>query len=216
MPEATLIVIFTTSLIVGYSGAMMPGSLFTVNVSETAKRGFWAGPTVISGHAIAEALIVLSLTFGLNAFLKERLVSGVIGVVGGAFLLWMGFDIAKSAWQGKISLKMEVGETKTRTGPALSGLFASIANPFWVMWWATVGAGYIVWSLELGPLGILAFYLGHILSDFSWYGLVSFIIVSGRRVISDPFYRGVLLVCGIFLMFLSINFVVSGVQFFAA
>jgi len=49
-----------TSFIVALSGALMPGPLLTLTVGEAARRGFWAGPLIIVGHALLE----LALAYG--------------------------------------------------------------------------------------------------------------------------------------------------------
>jgi len=209
-----LIAIFTTSLFVGFSGALMPGPLLTVVISESARRGFWEGPALVLGHAVAEALIVAALAAGLSRLLKRNLVAGLIGLLGGAFLLWMGFDIAGSAWWGTVSLEQATGaEAGLQLGPIITGIVVSISNPYWVLWWATVGASYVALSLARGPLGLGSFYFGHILSDLSWYSLVALLITRGKTLLSQPVYRLILLVCGIFLMALSIYFIYSGIKF---
>ncbi len=209
-----LIGIFTTSLIVGFSGALMPGPLLTVVISGSARRGFWEGPALVLGHAVAEALIVVGLAAGLSRLLKRNLVAGIIGLLGGAFLLWMGFDIASSAWWGTVSLEQAAGaEAGLQLGSIVTGIVVSISNPYWILWWATVGASYVVLSLARGPLGLGSFYLGHILSDLSWYSLVALLIARGKTLLSQPVYRVILLVCGFFLMALSIYFIYSGIGF---
>jgi len=208
-----LIAIFTTSLFVGFSGALMPGPLLTVVISESARRGFWEGPALVLGHAVAEALIVAALAAGLSRLLKRNLVAGLIGLLGGAFLLWMGFDIAGSAWWGTVSLEQATGaEAGLQLGPIITGIVVSISNPYWVLWWATVGASYVALSLARGPLGLGSFYFGHILSDLSWYSLVALLIARGKALLSQPVYRLILLVCGLFLIALSIYFVYSGIN----
>ena len=209
-----LIAIFTTSLIVGFSGALMPGPLLTVVISGSARRGFWEGPTLVLGHAVAEVLIVAALAAGLSRLLKRNLVAGLIGLMGGAFLLWMGFDIARSAWWGTVSLEQATSAgAGLQLGPIITGIVVSISNPYWVLWWATVGASYVALSLGQGPLGLGSFYFGHILSDLSWYSLVAFLIARGKTLLSQPVYRLILLVCGIFLIALSVYFIYSGVKF---
>jgi threonine/homoserine/homoserine lactone efflux protein len=209
-----LITLFTTSLIVGFSGALMPGPLLTVVISGSARRGFWEGPALVLGHAVAEALIVAALAAGLSRLLKRNLVAGLIGLLGGAFLLWMGFDIARSAWLGTVSLEQATGaEAGLQPGPIITGIVVSISNPYWVLWWATVGASYVALSLGRGSLGLGSFYIGHILSDLSWYSLVALLIARGKALLSQPIYRLILLVCGLFLMSLSIYFVYSGIRF---
>lgn len=211
---ANLIAIFTTSLVVGFSGAMMPGPLLTVVISESARWGFVQGPLLVLGHAVAELFIVIALTMGLTKLLKRNMVAGLIGLIGGTFLLWMGYGAAKSAWQGTLSLSLTSGrEGGVRLGPIVTGILVSVSNPYWLLWWATVGASYILLSLKHGPLGLGGFYIGHISSDLSWYSLVAFVVSSGREILSQSIYRGVLLVCSLFLIGMSLYFIYSGVNF---
>ena len=209
-----LAAIFTTSLFVGFSGALMPGPLLTVVISGSAQRGFWEGEMLVLGHALAEALIVVALAAGLSRLLKRNWVAGLIGLLGGAFLLWMGSDIVRNAWWGTVFLQQtaSVG-ARLHLGPLLTGIVVSISNPYWVVWWATVGASYVAMSLERGSLGLSSFYFGHILSDVSWYSLVAFLITKGKALLSQSVYRLILLVCGLFLIALSIYFIYSGVNF---
>ncbi len=39
-------------------------------------------------------------------------------------------------------------------GLAASGVAVSVANPFWLPWWATIGAAYVAASLEEGAAGV--------------------------------------------------------------
>lgn len=209
-----LAAIFTTSLIVGLSGTLMPGPLLTVTISQSAQKGFWQGPLLVLGHAIIELALVLALTAGLSRLLKRKAVAGLIGLLGGAFLLWMGLDITRSAWWGTVCLSLASAERSgAQMGPVVTGVLVSVSNPYWVLWWATVGVSYVALALRQGPLGLGSFYVGHILADLSWYSLVAFVITAGRSLLSQPVYRGILLICGLFLIALSIYFIYSGINF---
>lgn len=209
-----LFALFATSLIVGFSGALMPGPVSMVTISQSARHGFWAGPLVTAGHAVAEIAAVAALAMGLGKVFKRSLVAGLIGLLGGGFLLWMGVDIARSGWVG-IALELEPGEMGglTAFGSVGAGVLASISNPYWVVWWASVGASYVVLALRKGLPGLGAFFWGHILSDLSWNSLLAFLIASGRGFLSLSFYRGVLVVCGLILVALAVYFIYSGLGF---
>jgi threonine/homoserine/homoserine lactone efflux protein len=99
--------------------------------------------------------------------------------------------------------------------PIVGGIVVSLSNPYWIIWWATVGATFMTQSLELGLLGISAFYVGHILSDFSWYSLVSAALTSSRRLITNRVYKGIMLGCGAFLVAMGAYFIVTGVNVLA-
>ena len=181
-----------------------------VNITEVARRGFWAGPAVALGHSLLELGTVALLAFGLSPVLSTGFVPGVVGLLGGSFLIWIGQKTLRRAPQ--LSLAAEVARVRPglSAGPVVAGVTASISNPYWLVWWATVGAGFTVTALALGLLGIGAFYLGHISADFFWYSFVAAIVATGRRYMTDPVYRGLLVACAIFLIALGAFFILSG------
>jgi len=212
---ASLFLIFGTAFVVSLSGAMMPGPLLAVNISEAARHGFRAGPLLVLGHGIVELVVVVALAWGLSEVLGQSLVAGIIGVIGGLFLLGMAFALIRRA--GQATAPLEVNPHSSRRGRWLpvTGAVVSVANPFWLIWWATVGSTWAFWSLTVGVIGVVVFYLGHILSDLGWYSLVSLIVARGRRLMSRRVYKGLLLACGVALIGLGVYFMVSGATFLA-
>jgi threonine/homoserine/homoserine lactone efflux protein len=210
-----LLLLATSWWLIGFTGAMMPGPVTTLIVTETARRGFIAGPLITLGHALLELAMVIALVFGLGDLLKQNAVAGTIGLLGGVFLLWMGFDIAQSAWRGKVSFNTLQRDDSARVSgnPIIAGILTSVANPYWILWWATVGAAYLITFRAFGVAGIVAFYIGHTLADWVWNNVVAFIVATGRRGMTDRVYRGILIVCGAFLIALSSYFVRAGINF---
>ena len=82
--------LIATAFVIGLSGAMAPGSLLVVVVTETVRRGFWAGPVAVLGHAVIEAAMVILLALGLGRVLSYPSVLAAIGLAGGLMLLWFG------------------------------------------------------------------------------------------------------------------------------
>lgn len=193
----------------------MPGPLLAASVSEAARRGFRAGPLLVLGHAIVELLLVVALVWGLSEVLEQSLVAGIIGVVGGLFLLGMAFALLRQARRAVAPLEVSLQPARQGRWLIATGAVLSVANPFWIMWWATVGTTWVLWSLAAGAIGVVVFYLGHILSDLGWYSMVSLVVARGRRLMSLRVYRGLLLACGVALIGLGVYFVVSGAGFLA-
>lgn len=215
MPEATIALIFTTAFLIGFSGALMPGPLLARTIGETARYGFWAGPLLTLGHGMLELALVIALALGLSEFIGGDLVLSIVGIVGGTVLIVMGVAMVRQGWQ-KISIPVasSVGTVQNRT-LVLSGVLLSASNPYWFLWWATIGTTYLLWALKLGVTGVASFFTGHILADLSWYALVAFIIATGRKIITDTAYRWLLLVCGLGLVGLGGYFTASGIKFLA-
>ncbi|OPZ74295.1 MAG: LysE type translocator [Firmicutes bacterium ADurb.Bin456] len=222
-----LLAIFMTAFVVGLSGAMMPGPLLTVTIGESARRGFSAGPLVVLGHALLELVLIFALVSGLSVIITLTSVTRTIAICGGAFLIYMSYGMVKDARTGRVMPELkgqgEKGQTaasdKQATGgirriarlhPVTAGLLTSISNPYWSLWWATIGLSYITVSLKSGFTGLASFFTGHILADFTWYSLIAAAVAGGRKFLSEKVYRGILIICGIFLVSLGGYFLYLG------
>lgn len=204
--------LFVSSLVLGFSGAMPPGSLLSLTIAQSVQRGFWAGPLLITGHALLEAAMVVGLTLGLSRILRRKGVAGAIGLLGGAFLGWMAWSLLSDA--PRAQLVAQAGAAAAMSAPQLIlwGALTSAANPYWVMWWAFAGVTYVTQAAKLGTPGLGSFFAGHILADYLWYALVSGAVAAGREVMPLWLYRGLLGLCGAFLLFLAGYFLLFGVR----
>ena len=203
-----LAALFVSSFLVALSGALMPGPVMTIAIAHAVSRGHAAGPLVSLGHGIVEGGLVVGLALGLSRLLQMPLVSGLIGVVGGICLLYMGLGMLRAPAPVALSTVGQGGVG--RIGPVAAGALASVSNPYWVLWWATVGAAYLLLAVRHGPLGIAAFYVGHFLADFGWLVAVGSAVTAGRGLLTSGLYKGILAVCGLFLLLLGAYFLVSG------
>ncbi len=205
-----MMLIFTTAFIVGFSGALMPGPLTAVTVEHALRRGYLAAPLATLGHALLEAVMVILLIVGLGEYLALPYITAVIGVAGGLVLAWMGWGMIRSAAGATLSLDtFSSGETGSTFW---SGLIATASNPYWFLWWATVGAGYVALSRNHGLPGVLLFFSGHILADFLWLSLLAVALVSGKRWLTDGVYKWIVFGLGLFLCAFSLYFFWSGLQ----
>lgn len=205
----SLLTIFGSSFVIALSGALMPGPVLTVTVSESTRRGAVAGPLMILGHGILELLLVLLLIAGLAPLLTRDDVFIFISLAGGCILLWMAYSMFREL--PEMRLKTDAGDTKSRN-LVLAGILLSIANPYWTIWWATIGIGYIAYSVKFGIFGVAAFFSGHILADLVWYSVISFGIAKGRHFFNDTFYRRLIGCCAAFLVIFSCYFFYSGID----
>ena len=161
----------------------MPGPVSTVTLAQSMRRGFWTGPLITAGHALMEGLLVVVLALGLGGLLQRPGVVAGIGCVGGLVLVWMGYGLVLHIWWRRrqqalvrADLSGMDGEVPLLAGnlaPFPAGVITSVVNPYWFLWWATVGVKYIFDGLEWGVVGVAAFYSGHILSDLIWNSLLA-------------------------------------------
>ncbi len=204
-----LLTIFATSFIVALSGALMPGPLFTVTVSESSRRGPSAGPLLIAGHGILELTLVGALVLGVGPLLKKEPVFIATALLGSGVLLWMAWGMLRSLPRLTLAVapRREAGRNLV-----LAGILLSLANPYWTIWWVSIGLGYITQSLALGITGVAVFFVGHILADFVWYAAVAAAVWKGKRFMSDRAYRGLIGACALFLIVFAVMFGCAGLQ----
>ena len=203
-----------TSFSLALSGALMPGPLLTITIAEAARRGTWAGPLLITGHAFLELLLVVMIIMGLGPYLKAPPIIGTISLLGGIILLGMGGDMVRKA--STLSLCQETVSDSQRhfNHPVILGIVGSLANPYWILWWVTIGFGYMATARRFGVPGLVAFFLGHIAADYGWYILIALGISRGKTIISDKGYRIMIRCCGIFLLGFGGWFLVTALQYF--
>jgi threonine/homoserine/homoserine lactone efflux protein len=213
MSFAALWMIFSLSFLLSLSGALMPGPLLTYTIARTLRtgRGGWLiGARVIAGHAALESVLLCGLVLGVVGFLRAPISARIIGVGGAALLLYMGVGLIRETFRGK-GIDLSPADSGTghaaargkslagRMDPVAAGVLVSMGNPYWWIWWVTVGAAFLLRfdiTMARWP-ALVAFFLGHELGDLGWYSAVSTLLHLGRRRISPGVTTAILAVCGV-------------------
>lgn len=208
-----VVVIFFSSMVLAYSGALMPGPMLAVVVAETPRQGARAGPLVVLGHAILELALLAALVIGLGPVLEREGVQAALSIVGGIMLGVTGATMILAVVRGTARLEWDTdakGAGRART--VLGGILSSLANPYWTIWWVTIGLGLLTKAYAIGLAALGAFYVGHILGDLTWYSAVSGAIAAGRRWITAGGYRIMIVAAAAFLFAMAAWFLVSGLR----
>jgi len=184
----------------GLTGAMAPGPMLFATIEHSIKEGWRAGPKVVMGHATLEMGIFVLIVYGVYSVVHQWIAE--IGLLGGVALCLFGALTIKSAF-GTFSLRSGVFSS-----PYAAGMLTSASNPYFWVWWLTVGLALILLGLP-SILAALTFMAGHLLSDLAWYAGVAMLFSRTRRFISDGVYRAILGACGIFLVGFGLWFIYS-------
>jgi threonine/homoserine/homoserine lactone efflux protein len=145
----------------------MPGPVFAAAVVKGAKDRH-AGAWISLGHVLVEVPLIVAIAAGLYFVLSNYAVKVGIGVVGGLLLLYMGVRMFQ------MRNDEEVVERAFPMHPVIAGVITTATNPYFILWWATVGASFIIMALGFGIAGILAFIIIHESCDLGWYYFVSY------------------------------------------
>ena len=207
--------IFFKSLLIGYSGAVMPGALLTYVMNQSMKKGAKVGYLAITGHAILETVLMVLIFLGLNKVLGSTLMSIIVSFFGGGLLVYMGLMGIAEVFNGKLEVSIDA-ETKTDSDGkvVLAGGLISLANPYFIIWWAGIGMVLLYEAYHLfGIAGVIAFGAGHFISDFSWYIFVSLVVSKTKGFLNIKVYRIAALVLSSALVGFGIYYLISGFKF---
>ncbi len=97
----------------------------------------------------------------------------------------------------------------TVTNPYMAGLLTSAANPYFWIWWLSVGSAMVIAGLEGGLVLAGAFMIGHWCADTGWYTFVSTGVSRGRTILSDHTYHRIMAACGIFLVLFGLYYILG-------
>ncbi|MFH1821182.1 MAG: LysE family transporter [Methanobacteriota archaeon] len=189
---------------IGLSGALIPGPLLAYTMAKSSNYGARTGPLTVVGHVLVELVVLSLIALGLGVVLQTRVFQAGFGLFGGAMLVILGAE-------GILKIKRNPKPEKmvaTKYHPVLGGvLFSTFLNPTVIFWWATIGVATIMEAFLVASLaGVILWLLGHFLSDFIWFSLVSLSIVKGKKVLGLRGYRTMLLFCTAVLLVLGVYF----------
>ena len=197
--------ILLSVIVISLSGVMMPGPMFAVTLAKSYKSP-WAGAWIAVGHAVIEVPLILLIYFGFAQFFQEDLVQLFLSIVGGGMIIWLGVAMFRARTvavrQGK-----ELPYSAFTAGVLTSGL-----NPFFLLWWATVGSLLIMRFLDFGVTGLSVFIIVHWLTDLIWLSFVSVLVYRTHSLWGPRLQEWVFIACSLLLIGFGLWFVVSGVQ----
>ncbi len=191
-------------VIISASGVMSPGPLFVATIANGIKQGAKAGLKIALGHTLVELPLVISIGFGilsLGIVPQFRILISILGA-----LSLFGF----AGLQIKSILKNDSIQPKSKYGSFLTGILLTGLNPFFLIWWFTIGFKLISDALLLwSMLGILIMFGLHIWMDYAWLVLVSFLSSRGRVFLSNKRYKTCMIGINFILIYFGISFILQ-------
>ena len=209
MENTSLLTFLLETVLISLSGVMAPGPITAVTVgkgSESPHAGAW----VAIGHGIVEFPLIALVFWGFGNLVNSLHAKTAIAFVGGLLLLLMGISMFRSRKRVKIS------SNKYTRFPVVAGVLLSAGNPFFLIWWVTVGAALISRSAQFGIWGLVAFALIHWSCDFTWCYFLSALSFQGGQFFGKKFQEIVFAICGVCLLFFGGKFIADAVRAFLA
>lgn len=203
LATTTLSSFLLTTVAISLSGVLAPGPI-TAATLASGSRNRHAGILVGLGHVAVELPLILLLAAGLGTVLKAQAFRMVISLAGGGLLVLMGVQLLVSLRRGQTAEKASLQRHPFWIGLALSG-----ANPYFLLWWATVGLTMTSQAMDLGLLVLALFALVHWLCDFVWLEILSQAGFKGSQLCGRRSQAAISLVCAIVLIAFGAKFLLN-------
>jgi len=196
--------LLSLGLVVGFSGAIIPGPLLAFTVFDTSRKKKITGPRIILGHAIWESVIILIILLGFGGLITQNILA--IYILGGVALAAIGISMIRS--KGK---EIRVEKSKVNSS-FIGGIFYTAFNPTQPLWWATGGLALLLTGLEMmSIIGVLVVTAGHWLADLIYYSFVSFAVKRNEQHIV-PHQKAIAIALGVFMTLLGTYFLIQSIQ----
>ena len=200
-------------IFVSVSGVISPGPLFFANLVLSKNGGFWSGIKIAIGHSIVELPVIILYSIPLIVLSSPIVTSSIIkfiSFIGGISLIAFGILYVVKTLSKNNNSNYIVKSSRIQN-PILAGILFTGVNPFFFLWWISVGIKLISDSIELlgYPFGIAFLFLVHVWMDYAWLGLSSYFASRGVKVIRSYYHNFIILLLTIPLFYYGITFTLS-------
>jgi threonine/homoserine/homoserine lactone efflux protein len=193
------------AIFISLSGIMAPGPITALTLGEGSESPK-VGSLIAIGHGIFEFPLMVLLFLGFGFIFNHPYVKTAVGILGGGFLLLMGIGLLKGMQ------RIDIHSVKNPHHPIVAGIILTAGNPYFLIWWATIGVSLILRSVKFGFIGFFIFAVLHWLCDFIWYTFLSNLSFKGGRFFGAKFQKIIFGICGASLLFFSAKFIYDAVK----
>jgi threonine/homoserine/homoserine lactone efflux protein len=199
-----------TVIVVTASGALAPGPLFFGLLMRGSKTGAKAGFSCAIGHMIIEFPLVLALALGLLVAASQPSVKYVISMVGGVGLIGFGAAQIYVTIKHKTELDIAPRTPKLAGSSLVLGVALTGLNPYFILWWLTIGSVLIVQALAFAAIaGVLIMYASHVWMDYAYLTAIAHLGKRGKAIIGSRYYKFVLIAFGVVLVYYGSTFILN-------
>jgi threonine/homoserine/homoserine lactone efflux protein len=188
-------------IVISLSGVMAPGPVTAAAIAMGPRNRF-AGILIAIGHGIIEFPLMVVIIMGMGKIFQSKTTQIVIGLAGGVFLLVMAVGMLKSSWD------IQQQDAKVaKSGPLIAGIVLSGGNPYFLLWWATVGLTLATTAKGLGIWAFALFAIVHWSCDLVWLWALSWASFKGSVLLGTKSQRIILVICGLALFVFGVFFI---------
>jgi threonine/homoserine/homoserine lactone efflux protein len=191
----------------GLTAGISPGPLLTLVISETIRHNKTEGVKIAVAPLITDIPIVFLTIFILSKMASSDIVLGIISILGGGFIAYLGYDSIKSK-----GIEIDIQNLKLKS--IRKGIIVNILSPHPYIFWLMVGAPITIKAYQASPVAafafIIAFYVLLIGSKIS----IALVVDRSRAFLRNKVFIWTLRILGLVLMIFAILLIKEGLGYF--
>lgn len=142
--------LYVAVFLVGYIGAITPGPDILLIIRNTIAFGIRAALLALSGIASGWLIYLGCVYFGLAQVMSYPLAQFLLSVIGGGYLIYIGYKIVCSSSHRDLASIMQEGASTHKRAGFLQALFVNLSNPKAILFFVVVVAPLADRGFELG------------------------------------------------------------------
>lgn len=199
--------IILPSILMGIAFAAPPGAVTAETFRRGAHGGFAVALGVQLGSLVGDATYALLALAGLAALAQSPVLQFALGAFGALFLMylaWSSFQSARApvavAPLGETQVVVAAMPTDERRSAFLSGMAISLANPWAIAFWLSLGGALASLGLANAGTMAVAFFFGcFMLGVAAWSFALAVFVGQMRGLMRPAIFRVVSIVCAVAL-----------------
>lgn len=138
--------------IFGFTAGISPGPLLALVITETIKHNKTEGIKVAISPLVTDLPVIALAFLFLTSFSHLNMLMGLISLIGGLFLLYLGYECFQTKG-------MSTDIKKSGSGSLLKGITANLLNPHPYLFWITVGIPVALKALNVSQATVILYFI---------------------------------------------------------
>ena len=198
-----------SGIILGLSAGLSPGPMLTLVITQTLQHGIREGMKVACAPLLTDIPIIIVCLGILSAFANMNLVLGVLALIGGVYLFYLGMCSFRFSGDD-----LEVAHVKPES--LKKGVMINFLNPSPYMFWTSIGGPLVLKSPDSSLISAMGFILPFYVLLVGSKIVVAVISGKSKNFLKSNHYRFIIRFLGLVLIGFGVLFWRDGIRYILA
>ena len=196
----------TMGAVFGLTAGISPGPLLTLVISETLRHNKTEGVKIAVAPLITDIPIVLLTIFILSKMASSDIVLGIISILGGIFIAYLGYDSIKSK-----GIEIDIQNLKLKS--IRKGIIVNILSPHPYIFWLMVGAPITIKAYQASPVAAFAFIISFYVLLVGSKISIALVVDRSRAFLKNKVFIWTIRILGLVLLIFAILLIKEGLSY---